>query len=159
MLSVLGSLLLEATTTAYNTTISALAKGQQWRRALEVLLELRKSMKLEVISMNAAMTACGRGKVWRSAQALLTCLSAEWLEADLISYNAALHALEGAQWSLSCYLFGQLTKSLQADAIARGLLLDAFVGSQEWSLALGVWMKLREQGYLPDLMLCNSGAR
>lgn len=49
---------------AFNSIISALAKGKSWRRAVEVFDEM-KSEEIEptVFTFSALITACARGKV------------------------------------------------------------------------------------------------
>lgn len=54
--------------TAYSATISALSKGQQWEKALELFRELEASGSTpSIVTYNATMTALEKGLQWERA--------------------------------------------------------------------------------------------
>ena len=62
----------------------------------------------------------GRAKKWQQAFFLIREMQHDSLEADVITYNAAMSACEkGQRWQLALQLFGELQQcsSLEADRI------------------------------------------
>ena len=81
----------ESNKVTYNAAISACARGRQWKRALELLEEMRVSDDIEpdAISYNAAISACGKVGKWGRALELLQEMRRGGIEPDVIACNAA----------------------------------------------------------------------
>ena len=52
--------LLRASTATFNVAISACEKGGQWQKALALANEVASSMRGDIVTFSAAMTACAR---------------------------------------------------------------------------------------------------
>lgn len=81
----------------YNATISAAEKSARWRRAIDMLdIGVWSAIRLDVISFNAAMSACNSDG-WKDALQVFKDLKARRLEVDVISFNSAISACEKSQ--------------------------------------------------------------
>ena len=64
-------------------------EGGKWERALALLDEMpQRSLEPNVISFNAAISACEKGSQWERALSLLEDMQSRGLNPDVISYNA-----------------------------------------------------------------------
>lgn len=77
-------------------------------------------LQLDVISFNAAISACGKSNQWVLALQLLDDLHRSRLQSDQISFNAALAALGACEdWHIALQLLIQMDHCrLQRDAIS-----------------------------------------
>ncbi len=58
-----------------------------------------KGLTPDVITYNAAISACDKGRQWQEALRLVYEMLAKGLTPDVITYNAAIFACEkGSQW-------------------------------------------------------------
>ena len=79
---------------AYSATISVCEKSRQWKRALELLEEMKsRGIEPDVVSYNAAISACEKGKQWERTLELLEEMKGCNVEPDVVSYRAVLEAL------------------------------------------------------------------
>ncbi|CAE7689269.1 PPR10 [Symbiodinium sp. CCMP2592] len=75
-------LLLQASLVVFNAAVAALGRAAAWSQALSLLHHAASHLEVDVITYNAAVTACEG--------------AAEWQQ-DVISYNAAMSACEKAE--------------------------------------------------------------
>eukprot|EP00438_Fugacium_kawagutii_P002914 Skav230081 [mRNA] locus=scaffold2569:265953:269109:- [translate_table: standard] len=118
---------------AYNAVISAVVQ-RRWQFALRIFEE--------VITYNAAMSACETQGLWQRALVLLddmaSMASMASLQPDVVSFATALSACEKAEeWQQAIELLVKLRgASLKEDAVTCSALASACVKGEEWALAL-----------------------
>lgn len=105
----------------YNATISAAEQSARWRRAIDMLdIGVWSAIRLDVISFNAAMSACNSDG-WKDALQVFKDLKARRLEVDVISFNSAISACEKSQrWRQAL--------SLLEEALQTSLLFTTLAG-------------------------------
>ena len=68
----------------------------------------QRALKPDVISYNAAMSACDKGRQWQRALEVMEGMPQRALKPDVIGYSAAISACDkGGQWqrALDCLLY------------------------------------------------------
>ncbi len=71
-------------------------KGQQWRDALRLLGAMPQQwVTPDVISFNAAISACEKGQQWGDALRLLGAMPLQRVTPNVISFDAAIWASNG----------------------------------------------------------------
>ncbi|CAK0865253.1 unnamed protein product [Prorocentrum cordatum] len=90
---------------SYNAGISACEKGEQWQRAMLLLIEMREAkLQPDVTSYSAGISACEKGIQWQKALSLLSEMREVKLEADILSYSGVISAGEKASGlGLGCH--------------------------------------------------------
>jgi pentatricopeptide repeat domain-containing protein 1 len=80
-----------------------------------------QGLQPDVISYNAAISACEKGLQWEKALHFLSEMRTQGLQPDVISYNAAISACEkGLQWEKALQLLSEMkTQGHQPDVIER----------------------------------------
>ncbi|CAK9022154.1 unnamed protein product [Durusdinium trenchii] len=76
----------------FSAATSACEKGWEWNRAVGLLQEIRQRQLLEVVSCNAALSACGQCSQTRAALAIFRSMRKESIYPSQVSYNAAMSA-------------------------------------------------------------------
>lgn len=95
LLDAMGTMTVGRNLFSYSAGISALEKGGQWQRALELfefIPDANTSPK--VIIYNAAITACEKGGQWQRALELFAFIPNANLSPNVVSFNAAITACE-----------------------------------------------------------------
>ena len=70
-------------------------KGGKWERALSLRDEMReRGVTPNVISFNAAISACEKGGKWERALSLLDAMRERGVTPNVISFSAAISACE-----------------------------------------------------------------
>ncbi|CAK0841498.1 unnamed protein product [Prorocentrum cordatum] len=89
---------------------AACEKGQQWQRALALLIEMREAkLEANVISHNVVLNACEKAEQWQQSLALLSAMRETKVEPGVISYGAGIGACEkGEQWQRAVLLFSEM---------------------------------------------------
>eukprot|EP00434_Breviolum_minutum_P027083 symbB.v1.2.023950.t1/scaffold2231.1/size85213/2 len=132
------SLQIEADLMCCNATISALAEGSQWQRAINLLAEWSLAQTADVVGFNAALSACERSLQWQAAIQLLEALQDVGLQPNRTSYNTAISACE-TRWPLALALLTEMSSSqVQPDVVSFSALISAFEKASHWSRALDV---------------------
>ena len=96
---------------ALTASIARLGKGGQWQAVLQLLKALyRKGSLPNVISVNAALTACSRNAAWALSLVLLQHLEAWGPEPDTVSCGAGIHACSLGSWFGALQLLQQMCR-------------------------------------------------
>ena len=79
----------------------------------------KQGLHANVITYNATISACEKGRQWQRALGLLEERSSQGLQANVITYSATINACEkGRQWQRALGLLKEmLSLGLQADVI------------------------------------------
>lgn len=148
------------------TAIAAWARAKDWRRACDVLVEMRPGglhdgLRPTRINFNAAMAACARGGAWRRAAQLLEGMGEAGLTPDAISYHTLLDAMtrgaaerEGTRGAAadarpaarrSVHLLQRMMRAgeLQPSATAFTNVMAACTRARYWGAALATFERLR----------------
>lgn len=57
------------TQVSFNTVMAALKKGNQWRKSLELMEEMRAhGMEPDLVSFNTVMSVCGKAGKWQKVR-------------------------------------------------------------------------------------------
>ena len=106
----------------YTVVLSSCAKSKLWKQALALLFESMPTAKVQpnVISYNAAVSACEKGGQWQEAMTLFEAMPKAQIQPNVISYNAGISACEkGGQWQEALALFEAMPKAqIQQDVIS-----------------------------------------
>merc|ERR1712118_57970 len=132
--------------------------GGQWERALSLLDEMReRGVSPDVISFNAAISACEKGGQWERALSLLDEMRESGVSPNVISFNAAiLSCAKASQPGVAMQLFDQLEASqLQVDQVTFNAILDALRSKP--AQARELWNLGRERGFYADFEYLKDG--
>lgn len=101
-----------------NAAMSAMEKAGRWQQAIELLpWAALNGLRADVVSLNAAVSACG-GAAWNRALSLLNELGGQ-LQLDIITMNAAISAAEKNQlWELALLLLAKAIRARRSDESA-----------------------------------------
>ncbi|CAJ1354853.1 unnamed protein product [Effrenium voratum] len=147
-----------ATVRGYNMTISAVGKIS-WRAALGLFLSMRqRRLPPNIISYNAASSACVQGGAWQISLWLFFNLDAN-LVPNQGSYSVAISAAGSAHhWQLAVALLGSHGPS----AISVGAAMSACERALQWQSALEIfrtWASADRVVYLVAITACQRSAR
>ncbi|CAE7150636.1 unnamed protein product [Symbiodinium necroappetens] len=130
-----------------------------WVQAVALLEDARaERLELQVITYNAAISACEKGSQWPLAIALLAELPQVALDHDVISFNAAISACgRGSQWAVAAALLRQLQETdMQLTVITYGAAISAAEKGQQWEWALKLLSEMRGQRLLGNVITCSA---
>ncbi|CAE8627485.1 unnamed protein product [Polarella glacialis] len=162
----------------FNSTISACEKASQWSTALTILGRMRARAADEpesappefstsrlsprtrdgtvvdpdVVSFNAAISACDRGRQWPSALGLFGELFDAGLQPDVITCNSLISACAaGLAWRPALELLAAMpTMSLTPDQVSYSGAVRSCAGCS-WFRALGVLESMLDAAVDPDV--------
>lgn len=115
-------------THVYTAMVSACEKCGEWRRALELLEEMRcQGVKPNVITFNSLLSALDKARQHERALELLETMRSEDVAPDLVTYNCCLaHCAKLGDGAKARELFVQLqSEGIEPDCVAWNALLDA----------------------------------
>ncbi|CAJ1348459.1 unnamed protein product [Effrenium voratum] len=132
---------------ACNARLSALGRGHAWR---QVLAELRRLPLRSLASWGAAVDACARAAIWRTAFALAEEM-VETEQTNLIICNSLIHACEKAsQWPMALQLLQDMERrGPEPDIRSFNSALRAC--AQRWPKPLQLWRIMEAKGLSPRL--------
>ena len=143
--------------------IVACGRASRWREALHLHVALRG----DVVSFNAMIGACERGRQWQLALEVFNSMSKCELRADVVSFNSVLKACARARaqqlawclfesmdcpdvisynamislspWrqALSC-LEAMVHRHLQPSLVSRNAVISSCAAGAQWQVALGL---------------------
>ncbi|CAK0891373.1 unnamed protein product [Prorocentrum cordatum] len=138
------------TSPSYNAGISACEKGDQWRRALALLGEMREA----ILEPNSSATVLGsaRARMASSSSGLRCCTTG-------FSYNAGISACEKRdQWQRALALLGEMwATKLKPDAISYGAAIFSCAAGMQWKLAQSLLSEMWLAKLVPDVLSYNAG--
>ncbi|CAJ1406351.1 unnamed protein product [Effrenium voratum] len=129
--------------------VSCAEKRRRWRQALRTWSEhaQRGSSResADPAPCNAAISACDKGGQWHLSLELLQQLTAEGLQADAVSFCAALAALRFA-WRRALELLRRMQdRRLEGNAFTYSAAISACEKGQRWQLALHFLAELQKR--------------
>ena len=126
----------------YVVALSSCAKSKLWKQALALLFESMPKAQIQpnVISYNAAISACEKGGRWQEALTLFEAMTKAQIQPTVISYNAAVSACEkGGRWQEALTLFDAMPKAkVQPDVISYSAAISACEKGGQWQQALSL---------------------
>ena len=136
---------------------SACEPTGRWHLALQLL---RRALRLavDVVNVNAAISALAVAGRHAEARQLLEALPASELRPSLVSYNSAIHACErrGA-WPHALRLLGRLGASRRRpDVISYGAALSACEKGRQPFKALRLLREMRRGSVAPNEVCCSA---
>ncbi|CAK9101435.1 Pentatricopeptide repeat-containing protein MRL1 [Durusdinium trenchii] len=147
----LFSLLPKPSVISYNALLSATATATQttWCLALALLNEAVQQRLADVITFNAAISACGRSERWEEALELLRETHRLRLGRNVITFSAAVTACEKSQrWQSGLLLLADASAQLghaQIDLVIYNAAISACEKAGEWQQAIQVLAKLHQE--------------
>ncbi|CAE7939514.1 unnamed protein product [Symbiodinium sp. KB8] len=131
----------------------------QWQRALQLFHDISHAkLPPYVISYNATISACEKGRQWQLALSLFGSIAAAGLVPDLISHNAAISACEKAgKWQMALQLFASIShRSHSPDVISYSAAISACEKSSAWQMALQMFASMSQADLKPNVISYNA---
>eukprot|EP00434_Breviolum_minutum_P032951 symbB.v1.2.029151.t1/scaffold3149.1/size62434/4 len=142
-----------------NALLSAMAKGQQWRGALNLFEEVcfSKSLKYTVATFNALMSAYAKSSQWQGALCTLKEMRFRDVQADLITLNSVLDACSrSGEWQVAVQLLCDFeAQGLQVDEVSMSAVVSACEEVKEWQAAVSLLYSAVQRS-CADRMTCNA---
>eukprot|EP00438_Fugacium_kawagutii_P027259 Skav214352 [mRNA] locus=scaffold86:468931:470052:+ [translate_table: standard] len=133
---------------AFNATISACEKGDQWEQALS-LFEVLKESRIcpTVISYSATISACEKSGQWQQALNLFHQMPHANVVPDVHSYSATISACEkGGQWQRALNLFDRMPHaSVRNDVYSYNATISACEKGSQWQWALRLFETMQKK--------------
>ncbi|CAK0903662.1 unnamed protein product, partial [Prorocentrum cordatum] len=136
----------EADAATYGAAIGACEKGQQWERAVLLLVGMdRSAHRPNAISFQSTISACENGDQWEQALCLFARMRQRHLPTDVITFNAAISAFEkGRQWEAALLLLATLRRDRQLpDAVTLATAAGACERARHWRQMLALLLQAR----------------
>ncbi|CAE8630575.1 unnamed protein product [Polarella glacialis] len=127
-----GSRHLEPNLISLNTALSACAAGQQWSRALYLLLHEMPSRGLHpsLVSFGSAIAACEKADRCGYALALLSKMRQQVVEPNVVIFNSLITSCEkAALWERALELLGQGLRCSRPSVIPTGAAVQRSCGT------------------------------
>eukprot|EP00434_Breviolum_minutum_P021121 symbB.v1.2.018634.t1/scaffold1495.1/size115473/1 len=123
------------------TSINALQHDRLWQHVLQLLRDFsEKLVQPDLRAWNGAMTCCTRAEAWRMTLQMFNHLRSDSssVEANEVSYNAALSALErGQHWQPVLWMLEEMQqRQVRADVVSFNTSISAMQWGQQWEMAL-----------------------
>ena len=123
----------------YNATISAYQRSKLWERALELFFRMNEMKLSDVISLNAALSACSsESGLWQTALHLISGMQIFRIWANEVAHNSGITACAKANsWEKALNLFRLLeSNGRKLDAISYGAATNACDRGARWQHAI-----------------------
>ncbi|CAE7242276.1 unnamed protein product [Symbiodinium natans] len=136
---------------ACSSAITACERGQQWEKAIGLLMEMRKQeVQPNVITYNAAMSACEKGDSWQTAFVLFAEMVELKVSPSVVSYGAVMAACRKASaWERALDLAWVLDSP---NRVIYSSAMEALLEADRWQLALVLWNHAQTTGTDAALM-------
>ena len=156
LLAEMGESQVEKNVITMSAAISACAKAGEWQLALDILDDTcKQKINPDNVALNACITGCGTE--WPTALFMLRQMPSFELTPDIISYSAAITALEeGSQWEQTLRLFEEMRLGdIEFDDFSYNALLASFSRASEWQHALHVLGEKAASRFPVDIYSCS----
>lgn len=134
----------------FGSLVNVYKEVSMWPCSLQALQRsLDVGLQGSVISINAALSACGRAVAWQSALEMLVNMSSH---CDVVSYNAAIAACtKGMQTDLVLHLMMEMQDFIvKPDQVTFASAIVACKLAAAWQSALSLLQEMMAAGCLPD---------
>ena len=146
---------MQAGVIAFNATCSASEKANQWRFVMTLLNDRRWQHRADVISYNAAISACQTQ--WHLASQLLVQVSTKHLQVDLIGYNSGITTCgKAGRWEQALLLLEGCEALEGLSTVTFGAAVDACERSGRWQEALELLRFVHKQQLRCNVVMLNS---
>ena len=138
--------------------VSALGRmrGESGEQAVELLRSSKSKYGVDpdVITYNAAISACEKGWQWERALELLEEMKSSGIEPDVISYSAAISACEkGGQWERALELLEEMkSRGIEPNVISYNAAISACEKGGQWERALELLEEMKSRGIEPNVI-------
>lgn len=137
----------------FSAATSACEKGWQWNHALQMLQEMHRRRLLEVVSCNAALSACGQCSETTAAMKLFRSMQKEQFHPNQVSYNAAIFACSQGFWQEAVQLLGEMKAAeLAPDLTTYNSATNACGRANELFTALKLLKEAEGSQQTPDVL-------
>ncbi|CAJ1379999.1 unnamed protein product, partial [Effrenium voratum] len=150
---------LEGTAVTFGSLVSSCEKASQWQRALDLAAQATSRGLGSIVTCNAALSACGKGRNWQMmAMEVFRKVEADGLQGTVVTFGSLVSTCEkSCQW--------QRALNLMADAAARGLVniitcnaaLSACAKGRNWQKAMEVLDLVQQLRLEPDILTYSAG--
>ncbi|OLP90813.1 Pentatricopeptide repeat-containing protein, chloroplastic [Symbiodinium microadriaticum] len=144
---------------AYNASISACEKSEQWQRAVHLLEEMfLQQTQVDEISYNSAISACEKAGRWPQALQLLADALRQEVPIDIITINAAISSCgKCGQWRRGFHLLQEVQRlRLEADVVTFTAAMGACEKAAEWLQAICLLEEMDVGQIQPNVVTYNS---
>jgi len=144
---------------AYSACISALSRGQQWEKAIEIFREIEEfGNNPSVVTYNATMTALEKGLQWERALDLFDEMKYKKLPITVVSYGSAISACEkGYQWKQCLDFLDEMTeRRIHKNVIIFGAAMSCMEKSCRADIAFQLMERMKLEGVYPNVHIFNS---
>ncbi|CAE7036264.1 unnamed protein product [Symbiodinium natans] len=147
----------QADVISFNTVISACGRGGQWLLAVDLLDQVKSSVRPTDASYSATISACGTAFKWQHAVALLQDMSTHKLTGRN-SYNAAISACEKCgQWLAALALLHKMAEvQISKDRVTCNAAIGACAKSAQWAAALSLFHSMHVNSIEPGAITHNT---
>ncbi|CAE7216238.1 unnamed protein product, partial [Symbiodinium sp. CCMP2456] len=142
----------------YSAAMSACEKGSRWQLALSIFELLpRRSLGMDVTSVNTTLSSCMKGWQWKMSLELLSYMPKAKLLPDTISYSLSISACgKEAKWQHSLQLLESMPeKEVIPDVICYSAAIGSCSRGAEWQRALKLFHGLPSASFCPNIITYN----
>ncbi|CAE7258665.1 unnamed protein product [Symbiodinium natans] len=144
----------------FNAVLGAVARAKRWPRALQMLRSMRNHPETaaDVVSLNAAIHAGEKGRLWQVAHALLQLLQELGGVPSSISYNSCISACSGRAWPHAVALANAMVSGNAAPDVITCNAVGSACSVVDWRRSAAYLSRLHAAVVLPDVISHNTVA-
>ncbi|CAE7931602.1 tycC, partial [Symbiodinium necroappetens] len=154
LLNVLSKSDQQADVISYNSAISKISASSKsaWHLALHLLARMAMGhLRVSLVTCNSSVSAVSECSQWQWSQACISQLLHQLVEADVISYNASIIALEG--WEEAVEGFTRLHAcKVQASIVTYNSVITSCREHSRWHEAMALMEDIREASVTPTVV-------
>jgi len=143
------------TTHLHNAAITGFGKAENWEKALEVLRTM--PIEKDVVSFNAALSACQHNKAWHKIPSLLGDMARVGVRRNTITYNIMIRERarsKGLESALE--VLNEMDEvGVRKDVYTFTNAISACVHSGSWNTAFNLLRLMRQSGIRPTNAYVN----
>ena len=154
LLNVLSKSDQQADVISYNSAISKISASSKsaWHLALHLLARMAMGhLRVSLVTCNSSVSAVSECSQWQWSQACISQLLHQLVEADVISYNASIIALEG--WEEAVEEFTRLHAcKVQTSIVTYNSVITSCREHSRWHEAMALMEDIREASVTPTVV-------